>query len=401
MTINDAVLTRRSLLIGAGALAGLAITATAAPISARADSDDAVEIQTLFDAATAGSTITIPPREYVLEGHLLLPQASDVTVVADGAVFTGGTVHFYAGGHSGLTWRGGRFAGDGTRGLVFAFLSCENYVFQDVEFDQVQPFGWHIFDLIGCTNVVFDRITVRGYGTTTDLSATSLYNWYKEAIQIDYAYRGASGGAAFDDMLEAVGGTFDGSASTGITVKNSTFVPARDSSGDVISWAPCPLGQHAYSPNTQNARITFRNNVVSDPIPLNSLDGAWPRGALHFVPIVDLSVLGNTFESTVSATQRENWIQIVCNADGRLPDPETMLPSTKIKIVDNAFTGQAATESYVRLQSNKDHPNYRIDHVVVTGNRAVRGDASPAWVETLGVQSQFSHIVEAGNKTTM
>ncbi|HIZ35625.1 MAG TPA: hypothetical protein H9815_07585 [Candidatus Ruania gallistercoris] len=391
-------LSRRSLLLGASALGCLIPFSTARSLPAQSTSTDADELQSLFDGATAGSTIRIPPREHVLEGYILLPQAPDVTIIAAGATFTGGSARFYSGGHSGLTWRGGRFAGDGTKALCFAFLGSTDYVFEHIEFDQVQPFGWHLFDLIGCTNFTFKALDVCGYGNTTDLSATSVYSLYKEAIQLDYAYTGASGGAGLNDLLEAAGGTFDGSASTDITVEHSTFAAARDDDG-IVSWAPCPMGQHAYSPDEQNARIRFVRNVVSDAIPLNSLSGgAWPRGALSFVPIVDLEVTGNRFEATVPAAQRENWIQIVSNSDGRLPDPSTMLPSSGIAVTDNRFGGFAPTRAYVRLESDMDHPNYRISDVIVSGNHSACGESSPTWVERIGIDSQFSDIVVSDNK---
>ena len=402
MNTEHPALSRRSLLFGAGALAGVTFFGAAQPLPAHATSTDADQLQSLFAGATAGSTIRIPPREYVLEGYILLPQAQDVTIVAMGAVFTGGSARFYSGGHSGLTWRGGRFAGDGTKALCFALLGSSDYVFEHIEFDQVQPFGWHIFDLIGCTNVTFKDLDVRGYGTTTDLSATSVYSLYKEAIQLDYAYTGAAGGtpgAGLNALLVAAGGRFDDSPSTDITVKNSTFAAARDDDG-IVSWAPCPMGQHTYSPDTQNARIAFVNNVVSDAIPLNSLSGgAWPRGALSFVPIVDLEVTGNRFEATLPATERENWIQIVSNSDGRIPDPSSMRPSSAIAITDNRFGGFAPTRAYVRLESNKDHPNYRISDVTVSGNHPACADASPTWVEQIGISSQFSDITVSDNKT--
>ena len=399
MNTGHPSLSRRSLLPAVGALACLTFFSTA-PIPAQATSSDADQLQLLFDSATAGSTIRIPPREYMLEGYILLPQAPDVTIVSTDAVFTGGSARFYSGGHSGLTWRGGRFAGDGTKALGFVFLGSSDYVFEHIQFDRVQPFGWHIFDLIGCSNFIFTELDVRGYGTTTDLSATSVYSLYKEAIQLDYAYTGAAGGDALNDRLVAACGTFDGSASSDITVQNSTFSAARDDE-DILSWAPCPMGQHAYSPNAQNARIRFINNVVTDAIPLNSLSGgAWPRGTLSFVPRVDLEIAGNRFEATLPATQRENWIQIVSNSDGRVADPATMMPTSGISVTSNCFSGYAPTSAYVRLECDMDHPNYRISDVTISDNQTACSDGSPTWVEKVGIESQVSSLIVSGNETT-
>lgn len=353
-------------------------------------------VQKLFKQAGPNSTVDLPAGKYELGGYIQLPRAKNVTINAHGARFTG-WVTFLSAGNSGMKWLGGTFAGDGRSRLGFTLLHVRNAKFDGIHFNQADTFGQHLFDLLGSSGLVFDNITARGYGDTTDLSGLEPHDKYAEAIQTDYAIHGASGSEASEQRLLDYGGDLDGAATQDVTVKNCQFRPRYDQ-GEMSAWAQSPLGQHVYGKDVQNNNVTFRDNTVDDPTPLNDIAQKKYTGALHFVSIRHLNITNNTFSSS-KAAKREDWIQVVNNANYTNPgDGSGNLPTVRVKISRNRFEGRAPTHSYVNLISDKGNPKFRICGVAVTDNTASVSDHPAGWVSISDVGSQIQKPVIHGNQ---
>ncbi|GIN58467.1 hypothetical protein J8TS2_27860 [Lederbergia ruris] len=327
---------------------------------------DTTSVQKLFSNAHANSTIILPKGTYELSGYIELPRENNVTIDATDAVFTG-QITFLSAGNSGMKWKGGTFNGTGDTRLGFTLLHVENASFDGMTFNRATRFGQHVFDLLGSSDLTFKNLIVAGYGNSTDLSGLSAYQKYAEAIQTDYAIAGASGSTASEELLISYGGELDGAATGGITVKNSQFIPYYEN-GKMLSWAQSPMGQHLYAKDTQNYDINFTQNIVTNPIPLNEITQNKYTGALHFVSIKNLTITDNVFTSNHVA-KRENWIQVVNNANTTNPgNGSGNLPTSGVHISRNNFIGVQPTQSYVSLVSDKNNVNFKITETIISNN---------------------------------
>ncbi|GIN73400.1 hypothetical protein J14TS2_38750 [Bacillus sp. J14TS2] len=350
---------------------------------------DSASVQEMFSNAEPDSTITFPEGTYELSGYIELPREDNVTIDATDAIFTG-QVTFLSAGNSGMKWKGGTFNGTGDARLGFTLLHVENATFEGITFNRVTGFGQHVFDLLGSSNLLFDNLTVAGYGNTTDLSGIDGSQKYAEAIQTDYAITDASGSTASEERLISYGGELDGAATEGVTVKNSQFVPYYEN-GNMLSWAQSPMGQHIYAKDAQNSDITFTQNTVTDPIPLNEIAQNKYTGALHFVSVKNLVITDNEFTTNHSA-ERENWIQIVNNSNSKNPgNGSGNLPTVGVDISRNNFYGVQPTQSYVSLVSDKNNVNFKIMETIVSNNTYWTDSLVEAtdWVSITDIASQI------------
>ncbi|QIK63022.1 hypothetical protein G7068_07295 [Leucobacter viscericola] len=344
----------------------------------------------LFASAQAGATITVPARTYNLTGDVIeLPYASNVTVIATGATFTGQATFGSALGQ-GLKWTGGTFTAGGSGGSVhFALMQVKNAAFTDMKFDRAVAFRTHVFDVMASDSIRINNIRVIGYGSGTDFTGLTDHARYAEAVQIDRHAEG-SGGNAWNYGLDRLfkkraGGNYflPDRHSTNVTVENSTFEAARDGSGKVISWAQSPIGQHFAGSSNEAINIVFRNNVVIDPVPVG---GTAYDGALHFSPVAGLTVTGNTFR----ANERIGvWIQLV-----------TEKKLTKgVNISGNKFYGMKPSNSFVNISvvGNAAGSAPLVSGVSIKDNSSYVEDIVPMRVAQQGKTARIAPITQSNN----
>lgn len=334
---------------------------------------DTNSLQEIFNKAQAGSTIILEEGTYHLSGYIQLPKNNDVTINASKANFTGSAT-FLSSENSGLKWKGGTFIGNGINRFGFTLLHQKNAEFTDIRFNRATAFGQHVFDLLGCRNITFTDNVFAGYGNSTSIDELPTQKKYAEAIQTDYALEGASGSANADDQLKNYGGQFDGAATANILVQSNQFIPYVEN-GNMLSWGQSPIGQHLYGKNVQNHDITFTKNTVTDPIPLNSIDQKKYTGAIHFVSIKNLLITDNIFR--ITNAERENWIQIVNNANTTNPGTGNgQLPTSGVNITRNNFYGSQPTKSYIHLVSDKNNAKFKITNTKISNNAYLNSTAA-------------------------
>lgn len=159
----------------------------------------------------------------------------------------------------------------------------------------------------------------------------------------------------------------------------------------MLSWAQSPMGQHIYAKDAQNSDITFTQNTVTDPIPLNEIAQNKYTGALHFVSVKNLVITDNEFTTNHSA-ERENWIQIVNNSNTKNPgNGSGNLPTVGVDISRNNFYGVQPTQSYVSLVSDKNNVNFKIMETIVSNNNYWADSlVEPTnWVSITDIDSQI------------
>jgi len=248
-------------------------------------------LQNMIDKWSGSVTIHVPKGTYLFDaGNIKLH--SNITFKFDkGAVFRiteGNRVNFvypspeagYDGGISNVTWQGATFQGDNTSGGQSVFTQsihhATNVNFDKCVFDNAESPTGHYIDIDGSHNVNITNSVFTGFNGSQD---------FKEAIQVDYSNKKAM-------SYKNKGDQYDNLPSYDVTVDNNQFLPVSKKSGQVSSYAPNPIGEHAIYGHGKAGIIHdvhFTNNTVVDPKPLMD-DGVAP---IHFQGISNLWITGN------------------------------------------------------------------------------------------------------------
>jgi len=316
-------------------------------------------LQNILDKWNGDSlTIKVPKGIYLFDSGAIRLH-SNVTFEFDkGAVFrvtSGDMVSFvypspnagYNGGISNVKWKGATFQGDNTAKGQSSFTQSINHAtnvtFSGCTFyDAEAPYG-HDLDIDGSHDIQVTNSTFVGFNGIQD---------FKEAIQIDYSdliamsYRNP--GDKYDDLP-----TYD------VTVNKNRFLPIYGTSGQISSYAPNPIGEHAVYDNGKAGiihDIHFTNNTVVDPKPLTE-NGA---GNIRFIDVYNLWVTNNKFINRRGVVSG-NYIYL-----------NNVLPNYRmanLNIENNIFTNVNPTSQYIFL-SSVDLSDPMTD-INITGNKII------------------------------
>ncbi|QHB53164.1 hypothetical protein GQR93_13680 [Lentilactobacillus hilgardii] len=173
--------------------------------------------------------------------------------------------------------------------IVHNIFRSSQISFNQCIFDQNESNGGHSLDLGGSTNISVNNSTFIGVGgNASDLSGSE---FYKEAIQTDYAYQG--GVSAYDSSQNyTLEPTHD------VTIDSCKFLPLyTDSSVSTLAkYAPQPVGTHVtqdYSDVINNIKLT--NSTIIDVKPAN-YGGYGFYAPIHFPNSRDITITGNIIE---------------------------------------------------------------------------------------------------------
>ena len=362
------------------------------------DKDDTDWINERFAAARPGDKIDLPAQDYEVRGHIILPRSSDVSIDATGARFRGQAV-FLSIASTGMSWSGGSFVGDGTseQRLVFSLFRMNRAKFTNMSFERTTAFANHTFDLLGCKEVTLENITIEGYGASQDIVDLSPHERYAEAIQIDTAHETGVGNERAIELIEEAGGVFDGSATSGLVVRDSYFGPSRDAAGDLRAWAPSPLGSHAYASEGPPSDVVFERNRVVSPIPMRETSGGRWAGALHFAAIQGLTVRYNDFDQA-DASRRDAWLQFEQRNAPTGGRHSGIQPSTEDIVVEgNTFDGAPPLKAYVLFDAFRDDAEASFLGVTIANNAFFTDDAEAPVVAVRGHAGQVEDIDQSAN----
>ncbi|WP_203639159.1 N-acetylmuramoyl-L-alanine amidase [Levilactobacillus wangkuiensis] len=315
-------------------------------------------LQNMIDKWSGSVTIHVPKGTYLFDaGNIKLH--SNITFKFDkGAVFRiteGNRVNFvypspeagYDGGISNVTWQGATFQGDNTSAGQSVFTQsihhATNVNFDKCVFDNAESPTGHYIDIDGSHNVNITNSVFTGFNGSQD---------FKEAIQVDYSNKKAM-------SYKNKGDQYDNLPSYDVTVDNNQFLPVSKKSGQVSSYAPNPIGEHAIYGHGKAGIIHdvhFTNNTVVDPKPLMD-DGV---ATIHFKGISNLWITGNKFINQ-HVLGSGNYIYLL--------NSEPAYTMTNLNITDNTFTNVNPTKQYVYLDSTSD--DNPMTDVTITGNNAI------------------------------
>ncbi|AKP64937.1 N-acetylmuramoyl-L-alanine amidase [Levilactobacillus koreensis] len=307
-------------------------------------------LQNLIDKWDNGAvTVHVPKGTYVFDaGNIVLH--SNMTFKFDkGAVFRitdGNRVNFvypspeagYDGGISNVTWKGATFQGDNMEAGQSVFTQsihhAKNISFDQCVFDNAESPTGHYIDIDGSHDVNITNSVFTGFNGSQD---------FKEAIQVDYSNKKAM-------SHKNPGDKYDNLPSYDVTVDNNQFLPVSKKSGQVDSYAPNPIGEHAvYGHGAAGIihNVYFTNNTVVDPKPLLD-DGV---ATIHFKCVSNLWITGNKFINQ-HVLGSGNYIYLYNSEPG--------YQMSNLNITDNTFTNVNPTKQYVYLDT-KDTTNPMTD----------------------------------------
>jgi len=312
-------------------------------------------------------TIRIPKGNYLFNSGNIKLHSNIIFKFDKGAKFqvnSGNSVIFvypspkkgYNGGISNVAWENATFSGNSTSLGQSSFIQsvhhAKNITFSNCTFNNAEPPAGHYIDLDGSHNIKITNSTFRGFDGAVD---------YKEAIQIDYSNPVAMSYRNPSDK-------YDNLPTYNVVVNNNRFLPIYKKTGQIISYAPNPIGEHAVYDNGQAGIIHdvhFSNNLVIDPIPLPEYNFA----NIRFVDVSNLWITNNRFVNQ-RASSSSNYIYL-----------NNVVPTynmTNLNIKNNSFTNVTPSKQYIFLNDiNQNNPMKKIS---ITGNTIVNKNISIPFV---------------------
>ncbi|GAB3747476.1 glycosyl hydrolase family 28-related protein [Microlunatus parietis] len=378
------LVSRRSALTVAAAVAGGSLIAGRAPSAARAETgmvinlrdrgaagdgvtDDTAVLNAALDdvEANGGGTIIFPPGTYPVGGperprlrdnlKIIGQDATLLKAGANGALFValsrGRTG--YGSGCRNVRISGLRFLGSYPRTRLmapFALHHASDVVIENCVFEQVQG-SRHSIDLGGCEDIVIRNCRWLGYYNNEGPA----YNG-AECIQVDYSYHGA---LSYNDSE----GSHDGLMSRRITVEDCEFLPATVDGVDYP--CPNPLGSHGLKEDSWFSDLRFAGNLIVDPIHGPSSDDSPNQGialgAVHLPVSKRVVIENNRFVQTRGRMIRAISFAAASYVIATESDPNSFPPIKKtlenplgcseITVRNNRFEGFVAGDDETPLQS--------------------------------------------------
>ncbi len=322
-------------------------------------------LQGMIDKWSGSVTIHVPKGTYVFSAGAIKLHSNINFKFDKGAVFRvtdAKRVNFvypspeagYDGGISNVTWTGATFQGDNTAAGQSVFTQsihhASNVTFNKCVFDNAESPTGHYIDIDGSHDVTVKNSVFTGFNGSMD---------YKEAIQVDYSNAKAM-------SYKNKGDQYDNLPSYDVKVDKNQFLPVSKSSGQVSSYAPNPIGEHAIYGHGKAGIIHdvfFTNNTVVDPKPLMS-DGV---ATIHFKGVSNLWITGNKFINQ-HVLGSGNYIYLYNS------EPEYNM--TNLNISDNTFTNVNPTKQYVYLDSKS--ASNPMTGVTITDNQATTQSGTKA-----------------------
>ena len=265
----------------------------------------------------------------------------------------------YNGGIRNIKWEGATFKGDNTSSGQSSFTQsvhhATNVTFNKCSFYNAESPNGHYLDLDGSHNISVTNSTFTGFNAAPNQG-------YKEAIQIDYsnftAMSFGNPGDQYDNLP-----TYD------VKVNNNKFLPIYNNSKKIISYAPNPIGEHAFYENGKAGvihNIHFTNNTITDPKPQMENGSA----TIRFIDVSNLWIKNNKFTNH-QALSSGNYIL--------LNNQITNYKMRNLNIKNNTFTNINPRKQYIFLNNIK----YRnsLSKVTITGNRIINKKPKVSFVK--------------------
>ncbi|GEM_PF-5811505 len=338
----------------------------------------AIQDTTRLVSEKGGGTITFPNGHYIIDVDEFVLYSNVKWSLYDGAVLdvtntllrAKATGRGYGNGVTNFSIEGGTVRGNFEKlaaGTVkpskFLMHHAQHLKFRNVLFYEM-AYG-HVFDLCGCSDVIFDGCTFQGRYIPPDEQDLD----YKECIQIDHS---SNTGLGYTDESEHT----DGLPTRNVTVRDCQFLPIKKGNS-IVYYAPTPMGNHSQFPKAPY-NIVFRNNYMEsvNAISANDWTEKFP-GWVHFSTVRDLIIENNVFNNVTGQrasafTCRDR--QMHFSNEPNIPQTTEYDQIGNITFRDNkiiGFTGQGQV-GMVGIVGIKGWYGYKeIKNIYITGNQFI------------------------------
>lgn len=335
-------------------------------------------------------TVYIPKGTYLFDAGNIKLHSNITFKFAKGAIFEvrsgDNEVNFvypspktgYNGGISNIKWENATFKGSNTAQDQSIFAQsihhAKNITFNHCTFENAESPGGHYIDLDGSHTIKITNSKFIGFNPRSGQD-------YKEAIQIDYSNPSAM-------TYRNPGDQYDNLPTYDVKVNNSQFLPIYTTSGQILSYAPNPIGEHIFYNDGKSGiihDIHFTNNTVVDPKPLMGNKNA----TIRFIDVSNLWIEHNTF-TNLKVLSSGNYIYL-----NNLINNYKM---NNLNIKNNTFNNISPNNQYIFL--NSIHQKKAMTNVTITGNKIIdRKTNIPFVKENFPIRS--AKIKISNNKTTI
>ena len=292
-------------------------------------------------------------------------------------------------------------------GFFLQALKASNARFKNLEFNNAHLAHYHIFDIIGSNNFVFENIVERGY--LEDLSEEDfliIYNttkkdsrhlFYSEFIQLDYAYKKGLSIDKDNHLSNEFKNNYfneeeflDNTTTTDTTINNVRLVGYYGPTGEAIinntnekvsKPYPSGLGSHG-EPKNPHKGIVIKNNYFENYIHLSNISRP-SYSPIHFTITSGTQI---TFSNNTFINCFNNYKKDPSYSSDYLMDfdpvkrdvSKTILyfNNKKIKSYDGYHPEEPFYENYIYVSSSYDYSskvlsrNYRepLNKVIIKNN---------------------------------
>lgn len=288
------------------------------------------------------------------------------------------------GGVNNISIKGGTLNHNGELSyhITMSLFHAKNINIKNVTFKDISN---HAIDLIGCYNIDIDNCIFKGQKVKSGKE-------YKEAIQIDTAYSGATG----YEGIDASSACYDGTSTKKVRIHNCEFTKSENNPNVLNA-----IGQHAQV-NTDNksSDIKIYNNTFNG----NGRKDIYGNG-IKLVQMENVVIRDNIFNNYNRAIQVSIVPNIYdLNGDNlNINNCSNLVGCEDIKIINNTINMPLITSPskpiFVQTSSSLDQNVFRHKNIVIENNTINnKSDTESIYIGTLSFGKVLNNIINGGTK---
>lgn len=287
-------------------------------------------------------------------------------------------------GVSNIIIRGGTLNHNGelSYNITMSLFHAKNILLENVTFKDISD---HAIDLMGCNNVYINKCKFLGQLIKSGKE-------YKEAIQLDVCYAGASG---YDENITPVNSKcYDGTPSTNIRIDNCIF-DGSDKYPPILN----AIGQHV--------QVKSNNKISNIKILNNTFNGDGRKdiygNAIKLVQMEDVIIENNIINNYNRGIQ----VSIMPNMydlDGTSVELNSSLVGCEnIRICKNTINMPLITSPsrpiFIQTSSSLDQNNFRHKNIIIENNTINnKSEIENIFIGTLSLGKVSNNIIDGGTK---
>lgn len=287
-------------------------------------------------------------------------------------------------GVSNIIIRGGTLNHNGELSyyITMSLFHAKNILLENVTFKDISN---HAIDLIGCNNVYINKCKFLGQLIKSGKE-------YKEAIQLDVCYAGASG---YDENITPVNSKcYDGTPSTNIRIDNCIF-DGSDKYPPILN----AIGQHA--------QVKLNNKISNIKILNNTFNGNGRKdiygNAIKLVQMEDVIIENNIINNYNRGIQVSIMPNMYDLDSTSIELHSGLVGCENIRICKNTINMPLITSPsrpiFIQTSSSLDQDNFRHKNIIIENNTINnKSEIENIFIGTLSLGKVSNNIIDGGTK---